>query len=261
MCTAPRLRAFNDGRMHLTPVIRFALYVALALLATHASSQNALEIIPLRHRTADQVLPALQPLMEPGATLSGQGTQLFVRASPANLAELRRALEAIDRPLRRLQISVRLDDALERAARDVEASGRISSNRGGSFELQAQDAQRAGAERVTQRVQVLEGGRAFIYTGQSTPIFDGSVTRETASGFEAVPRLAGGGVLVEIAQRRDTSGQQQALATTVSGRLGEWLDVGGAMESAARSDRGIAAARASQSAQSRRVWLKVEALP
>jgi type II secretory pathway component GspD/PulD (secretin) len=241
--------------MHLTPVIRFALYVALALLATQASSQNALEIISLRHRTAEQVLPALQPLMEPGATLTGQGTQLFVRASPANLAELRRALEAIDRPLRRLQISVRLDDALERAARDVEVSGRISSNRGARVDVQAQDAQRVGLERVDQRVQVLEGGRAFIFTGQSSDY------RETASGFEAVPRLAGDRVTIELAQRRETPARQQGLSTTVSGRLGEWLEVGGAVESASRDDLAIGSARAIRSAQSRRVWLKVEALP
>jgi hypothetical protein len=234
--------------------------VALTLIAAQASGQNALEIIPLRHRTAEQVLPALRPLMEPGATLTGQGTQLIVRASPANLEELRRALETIDRPARRLQLLVRLDDSLEAARQDASASGRISS-RGARVEVQAQDANRTGVERVDQRVQVLEGSRAFIYTGQSTPIFDGSATRETASGFEAIPRLTGSGVIVEIAQRRDTPVQQQALTTTVSGRLGEWLEVGGAIESAARSDRGIAAARSTQSARSRRVWLKVETLP
>jgi hypothetical protein len=241
--------------------MRRTLYVALALLATHAYSQNALEIIPLRHRTAEQVLPALRPLMEPGATLTGQGTQLIVRASPGNLDELKRALAAIDRPARRLQILVRLDDAVDAARQDVSGSGRISSNSGARVEVQAQESSRTGVERVDQRVQVLEGSRAFIYIGQSTPILDGSVTRETASGFEAIPRLTGSGVLVEIAQRRDTPVQQQALTTTVSGRLGEWLDVGGAIESAARTDRGIAAARSSQSAQARRVWLKVEALP
>ena len=256
-----RLGAFCELEMHLTPSIRYALYVALAFLTTQASSQNALEIIPLRHRTAEQVLPALQPLMEPGATLTGQGTQLIVRASPANLAELRRALEAIDRPSRRLQISVRFDEALDSAARDVEASGRLSSNRGSHIEVQARDAQRLSAERVDQRVQVLEGGRAFILTGQSTPIYDGSAMRETATGVDAIPRLTGSTVLVEIVQRRETRAGQQGLSTTVSGRLGEWLDVGGAMEKAARDDRAIAAARGSRSAQSRRVWLKVEALP
>jgi type II secretory pathway component GspD/PulD (secretin) len=242
--------------MHLTPSIRCALYLALTLTAMQASGQNALEIIPLRHRTAEQVLPALRPLMEPGATLTGQGTQLIVRTSPANLDELKRALEAIDRPSRRLQISVRVDEVLDSAAREVEVSGRFSSNRGSQVEVQARDAQRVGAERVDQRVQVLEGGRAFISTGQSTPIYDGSVMRETATGFDAVPRLAGSTVLVEIVQRRETRAGQQGLSTTVSGRLGEWLEVGGALESAS-----IASARSIRSAQSRRVWLKVEALP
>jgi hypothetical protein len=241
--------------------MRRALCIALALLATQASSQNALEIIPLRHRTAEQVLPALRPLMEPGATLTGQGTQLIVRTSPGNLDELKRALEVLDRPARRLQILVRLDDTLDAARQETGASGRISSERGARVEVRARVGSRTGAERVDQRVQVLEGSRAFIYTGQSTPILDGSVTHETASGFEAIPRLTGGGVLIEIAQRRDSPVQRQALSTTVSGRLGEWLDVGGAIESAARNDRGIAAARSSQSAQTRRVWLKVEALP
>jgi hypothetical protein len=246
--------------MHRTLSMRRALCGALALIAAHAFGQNALEIIPLRHRPAEQVLPTLRPLIEPGATLTGQGTQLIVRTSPGNLEELKRALEAIDRPARRLQILVRLDDALDAARQDVSASGRIS-NRGARVEVQAQEGNRSGLERVDQRVQVLEGSRAFIYTGQSTPIFDGSVTRETASGFEAIPRLTGGGVVVEIAQRRDSPVQQQALSTTVSGRLGEWLDVGGAIESAARNERGTTAARSSQGIQTRRVWLKVEALP
>jgi type II secretory pathway component GspD/PulD (secretin) len=198
----------------------------MVVFVGQAHGQGALEIIPLRHRTAEQVLPALRPLMEPGAVLTGQGSQLIVRASPANLAELKRVLDALDRPLRRLQISVRFDDALDRAAQGVEASGRIT-NRGSSVEVRAQDRQSSAAERVDQRVQVLEGGRAFISTGRSTPVYDGSGFRETSSGFEAIPRLAGGGVLVEIAQRSDAFARQQALSTTVSGRLGEWLEIGG----------------------------------
>jgi len=245
--------------MHLTPSIRSALYVVLALFAMQASSQNALEIIPLRHRTADQVLPALRPLMEPGATLTGQGTQLIVRTSPANLAELRRALDELDRPLRRLQISVRFDDALDSAARGVETSGRVTS-RGSSVDVRVQDRQSAATERVDQRVQVLEGARAFISTGRSTPIYDGAGLRETSSGFEAVPRLAGDGVLVEIAQRRDTPARQQALSTTVSGRLGQWLDIGGAVEAASRDESALLSARASASARTGRVWLRVDEL-
>jgi len=231
----------------------------VAVIAGQAAAQGSLEIIPLRHRTADQVLPALRPLMEPGATLTGQGTQLIVRTSPDNLAELKRALDDLDRPLRRLQISVRFDDALERAAQGVETSGRIT-NRGSSVDVRVQERQSTATERVDQRVQVLEGGRAFISAGRSTPVYDASGLREPATGFEAIPRLAGGGVLVEIAQRRNTFGRQQAMSTTVSGRLGEWLEIGSAVDAASRDESAIVSARSSRSARTNGIWLKVDEL-
>lgn len=57
--------------MTLSSLVRYVFFVMATVVASQASSQGALEIIPLRHRTADQVLPALRPLMEPGATLTG----------------------------------------------------------------------------------------------------------------------------------------------------------------------------------------------
>lgn len=245
--------------MNPAQLLRSALAAGLVGLTLPAVGQNMLEIIPLRHRTVDQVLPALRPLLEPGGTLSGQNNQLFVRASPGNLAELKRALEAIDRPLRRLQISVRFDEALDAASQGVEASGRIGNR--ARVDVRAQDSRSSGTERVDQRIQVLEGGRAFIMTGQSVPMpitRDTMVIREIATGFEAMPRLAGDTVLLEIAPRRETPDQQQHLATTVTARLGEWFEVGGAATSTERDDRGIASASRSRSTESRRVWLKVE---
>jgi type II secretory pathway component GspD/PulD (secretin) len=238
-------------------LIQSVAAAVLAALAVQAAGQNMLEIIALRHRTADQVLPALRGLLEPGATLSGQGNQLFLRTSPDNLSDIRRALDAIDRPLRRLQISVRFDDALDAASQGVEASGRIS-NRSARVYMRAHDARTSSTERVDQRIQVLEGGRAFISTGQSTPVLQGTVIRETATGFETVPRLAGERVFLDIAPRRETHDHQQYLATTVSARLGEWVEVGGAVESASREDRAILGSSRSRSAEARRVWLKVE---
>src|SRR3989441_7920764 len=125
--------------MNRGAVIRLAVSLLVMPAAVAAIAQNALEIIALRHRTAEQVIPALQPLLEPGATVSGQGTQLFVRASPANLAELRRALDSIDRPQKRLLISVRFDQALDAASRGIDASGR--NNR---IDIHAQDSRSRG---------------------------------------------------------------------------------------------------------------------
>src|SRR6185503_9251938 len=212
--------------MNRKNLVRMVLAVALGCGAAASSAQQGLEIIPLRHRTVEQVLPALQPLLEPGATLSGSRGQLFLRASPANVAEIRRALEAIDRPARRLQISVRFDDALARERRGIEASGTIGS----------------GGARVDQRLQVLEGGRAFIFTGD-----------QTGAGFEVVPRLAGDVATLDL--------QASGAGTTLSARLGEWVEVGGIAGIRTRDERGIGIARQSQSAGTSRVWLKVEELP
>ena len=234
-----------------------ALAAILACLAVHAAAQHALEIIPLRHRTVEQVLPVLRPLLEPGATLSGQRGQPIVRASPDNRAEIRQALAAIDRPLRRLQISVRFDDASQHSSQRIDAGAR-ASNRGARLDIRAQDSRGSESERVDQRIQVLEGARARILTGQSTPL-PGAVW-ETGSGFEAVPRLSGDTVLVDIAPQKESLERQQRMATTVSARLGEWFEVGGAVSSAAREDRGIASGSRSRSSEARRVWLKVEEL-
>ena len=241
--------------------------VLLAVLARPAAAQNALEIIALRHRTAEQVMPVLQPLLEPGGTLSGQGTQLFVRTSPANLSDIRLALESLDRPLRRLMISVRFDHSLETANREVGASGRIS-NRGSNVEIRAEDKSVRADERVDQRVQTMEGGHAMIMTGASRPVRqrqliqtpagvvsqEVTVVQETASGFEVIPRLAGNVVQVEIAQQR----LSQRAATTVSGRLGEWIDLGAVATYATRDSSGLAARGQASGGETRRVWIRVD---
>ena len=243
--------------MNRPRLIRSALLLVAACLCARAEAQQALEIIPLRHRVADQVLPILRPLVEPGGTLVGQNNQLIVRTSAANLAQLKQALAAIDLPLRRLEISVRFDDATEAASRGIEASGRIS-DRDASVGLRARDARSGGTQRVDQRVQVLEGGRARLMAGRALA-HDGFV-REIATGFEAVPRLSGDRVFLDIAPQRETAGQQQRIDTSVSARLGEWFDVGGAVSSALRNEAGIASANRTQSIHAQRIWLKVEEL-
>ena len=256
--------------MNRGTLIRLAL---CALLAAPAFAQNALEIIPLRHRTVDQVLPTLQPLLEPGATLSGQGSQLIVRTSPANLAEIRRALQVVDQPSRRLQISVRFDDSLDAASRDIAASGRIGSH-SNKLEIRAQDSSANATERVDQRVQVLEGARATIYTGQSRPLRqrqfiqtpggvvsqEVTMVQELATGFEVVPHLSGTTVFIDILSSRETRPGSASIATTVSGPLGQWFELGAVAQNAARDDRGIASASRSSSSETRRAWVKVEEL-
>lgn len=254
-------------RMNRMQWVRSVLAAVLAAWAAHSLAQQALEIIPLRHRTVDQVLPALQPLVEPGGALTGQSGQLIVRTSPANLAEIKRALEAIDRPPRRLQISVRFDDSLEAASQGIEAGGRVGGG-GSRVDARVQGARSAASDRVEQRLVVLEGGRAFITTGQSRPVMQrqriqtpaGVVAQETivmqdiGTGFDVTPRVAGDRVFIDIGSQRET----QRIVSTVSGPLGEWFALGAVSEAGARDSRGIGSASASRGSETRRVWVKVE---
>ena len=101
---------------------KILLSVFLALWAGIAAAQ--LEVIELRSRSAAEVLPVLQPLVEPGGTLTGLNNQLFLRASPKNREEIRRALAAIDRPARRLIIHVASERLGEIEQREAELAAR-----------------------------------------------------------------------------------------------------------------------------------------
>ena len=245
-----------------------------------AFAQGTLEVISLRHRTAEQVIPVLRPLLEPGGVLSGQYNQLIVRTSPANLAQIRAVLDSIDQPARRLIISVRFDATQDSARSGVQTDARIS-NRGSSADVRIQDSRSSLDERVDQRIQVLEGGRALISSGESRPIRQrqviqtpsGPVIQETtviqgaATGFEVVPRISGSTVYLEIAPQREQfapgrSGaiQSERVSSTVSGRLGEWIDLGGASSASTRSDSGILSSRERNTSGNRSIWVKVEEL-
>lgn len=251
----------------------------LLVAAPAVLAQGTLEVISLRHRTADQVIPVLQPLLEPGGALSGQYNQLIVRTSPENLAAIRQALAAIDRAQRRLVVSVRFDSAQDRMQQGVQGSARVSSQGNSSAAVRIEHAGSRQDERVDQRVQVLEGGRATIATGQSRPVRTreviqtpgGPVVRETtelagaATGFDVIPRLVGDEVMLDIAPQRERfvpgrSGaiQSERIESSVRARLGEWVELGGAGTASSRSESGLLSSRQSSVVGDRRVWVRVE---
>lgn len=237
----------------------------MLLAAGAAIAQASIEVIELRHTTAEQVLPALRPLLEPGGALTGQRNQLIVRTSPRNLEELRRALQTLDVSARRLVISVRFDAAGEAEQAEAAVDARIS-NRGSRVEVRAGESRGVSGERVDQRLQVLEGGRAYISAGTSFPIRhrDGVEIREAASGFEVIPRVTGGMVVLEIAPRRQSTGARPGsvesvdAATTVRASLGEWVEIAGIEQSSARQDRAPGAGARGREAASRRIWVRVD---
>lgn len=252
----------------------------LALLAGLAAAQAELEILQLRNRSAPEVIPLLEPLLEPGGVMTGQGYQLIVRTSPRNLAEIRAAAAALDRPLRRLVISVRHGAGGEERRHGAGAQVELRSGDSRAA-VRILDSASAAQERIDQRVQVIEGARAWIAAGESRPAAehrvlrtpDGRVIRETVvaerqavSGFEVVARLAGDSVHLEIAPQRQAFAPSGALrteraSTVVRARLGEWIEIGGAATAAAASERGILSSREASASATAAIWVKVEEAP
>ena len=93
--------------MALMKLLARSWFAAILCLLSCAVPAQGLEIIDLRYRTAPEIIPVLQPLVEPGGAISGSDYKLFVRASAANVAQIKRALEQIDRQPRSLMVSVR----------------------------------------------------------------------------------------------------------------------------------------------------------
>jgi type II secretory pathway component GspD/PulD (secretin) len=278
---------------------RFLLF--LLFFSSLAVAQQAMEIIPLKHRTVDQVIPALQPFVEPGGALSGMNNQLILRGSAKNREQIRQALAAMDTPLRRLVIRVSQNRDAESRQQGSTLSASVGGNHSritgsGAGQGGAQIDIQRGDSRVSSRVydtrstreaqsgqsvQVVEGGRAFIQVGQSLPLPlrqlvlgpNGAVLTESVvyhdigQGFHATPRLAGDRVMLEISPQFDTPGNQgygsvntQRISTTVSGQLGEWIELGGSGQQTSGSDRSGMRVGTSEIRDNRSVWLLVEEL-
>ena len=65
--------------------MRWLILFACLGYAELSFAQQIMEIIPLRHRTVEQVLPSLQVFVEPGGALSGMDEQLIVLSSLQNI--------------------------------------------------------------------------------------------------------------------------------------------------------------------------------
>lgn len=255
--------------------------VWLLLLCSVSVFAQSLEIISLRHRTAEQLIPQLQAFVEPGGALTGMNDKLFLRASARNQTEIRSMLEALDTPLRRLRISLRQDgeSSSEAAGGGVNGRVRIDDGKvGASGTARVYSSDRRQRSDINQQVQTIDGGRASIMVGQSfllplrqvvqtpagTIVAETLVQRDVGNGFVAVPRLSGDRVTLEISPVNDIAGQVpgtvnvQRLVTTVSGRLGEWIELGGSVADESSREAGVTRYGTRSASRQRRLLLRVD---
>lgn len=276
------------------------LLIALLLLPLSVWAAE-LEVIPLQHRSAEELLPVIRPLLDKDGVASGMNYQLILRTSRRNLAEIKEMLESLDVAPRRLRVTVMQDVDRDTADILTAASGSVGNNprvvvpnRGAGAGLnvdlgQGRDrvsvnvasTRTLESDRKTQQLQVVEGNRALVRTGQSMPVpqrqviqrpwgtevVDSTEYRNVDSGFYVLPRVSGERVTLEITAYNDAParGVQNAIdtqqaVTTLSGRLGEWLEMGGAGQRQELDDGTISSRSSGRKHERRSILIRVEEL-
>ncbi len=286
-----------DGLTHTGTIARrlaVTLAAALAWFGTVPAIAQDLQVIELRYRLADDLIPVLEPLLEPGGVLTGMDGTLFVRTSPGNLAQIRQAVAELDRKPRQLLLTVSQGTVATDARTSVTGSATVG---GGDVRVgvNGPPAGEAGAEFAVRdmrqkadlqslgSVRTLEGSETYVSIGQSLPVTTTQVMpgargpvvsrtadyRNVSSGFYATPRVAGDRVTLEISPRqqrledapRGAVIQTAGASSVVSGRLGEWIALGAVESSDSGGSAGLLVWGRYSSASRYTAWIKVDEIP
>ena len=279
--------------MHLRAVTMLCIGLVCLVISAPGTADYPIEVIELKSRPLDEILPVIQPFAGADGTVTGMGNNLIIKASPVRVKEIKRLLVNLDRPPRRLLITVGNQDDVARAASGYRASAdikagdsRLSINSPG-LPVDSSRAQVSIHERNVQRtqisrsrVQALEGRPAFINSGSRIPLqtteryydrgppYQRRTTQlqDVSSGFYVVPRLQGDEVTLEILQHDDRPGQRhgviktQSAGTVVRCRLGEWVELGGVSNANNNRQGGLGRSVNSQGRHGRAIQVRVECL-
>ena len=194
-------------------------------------SLNALadtQVITLKNRTSADLLPVAQQFIGKDGNVSVYGNQLIVEAPSQKIQSLEALLRQLDKPARRLLITV---DTSDNNLPDNNSSTRVYST--------------ASRDGGVQQIQATEGVPALIQTGQSIPqtstqtdvygrLSAQTTYRSVTRGFYITASVTGETVHLAISTNRDRMSQElpdvvnvQSTDTQVSGPRGQWITVAG----------------------------------
>ena len=276
---------------------RIPFFLCAALLGIAGISpvfaDYPIEVIQLHSRSYEEILPVIQPFVGSDGTVTGLGSSLVIKAAPARVSKIKRLLSELDRPPKRLRITIgKGEDRVRsssgyRASADIKVgNSQISINSPGvpvdssRAYVRLHDRSSNTVQTSQQFVQAMEGQPAWISSGLRVPLqtteryygggipYQRSTTQlhDVTRGFYVVPRVNGDSVTLEIAQHDDKPGRRygvidtQRIDTVVHGRLGEWINLGGLESTRSDHQGGIGRSVNSQGGQLQGIQVKVDCL-
>ncbi len=272
--------------------------ILLFFVSMNAWSEMIIETIQLLHRSSEEVIPIVRPMLDPEGSLSGTGYKLIIKSTPTNISQIQAMLEEIDVNPNQLKISVSYQDQSNQNDRggsvSIKAKGDIASVEIGDpnnrqegdltvtnsndkvkFDARIYETKSKDKNAEVQTMSVTEGYWGTISMGQSIPYArrfrnpDGTVTesvqyRKVMSGFRVKPQTKGDNVTLTIQQQKQSRSDNRLaidssqIETVVTGKLGQWIYIGGTDHDKNLSESGINYSTRIRSTDVNQVWIKVE---
>lgn len=272
-----------------TPRMKRLCTLLTLMLLISAVQAASITTIQLHNRPAEEVIPIVEPMLGAGEVITGSGFKLFLRASPQSLEQVRDVIDALDSAAKMLQISVFQGSEQDLQTRSVSgnlqikignssagiSSGNTKSGGGISYgsdnvsgDINASSTHQRQTSNPLHQLRVSEGTTGFIQTGEQVPYFSGdsgTEYKDVTTGFYVLPRIHGNMVTLQISPFRNSltkagegSIETQSARTTISGRIGEWLPLGGVTEQSKRSQSSIGSSSSTKSRSQQSIWIKAD---
>jgi hypothetical protein len=262
--------------------------LCLCLWASIVYGIEELKVITLQHRFAEDLIPTIEPMVGPEGRISGYQNQLIIRANPQNMAEIEKLIATLDAIQRNLKITVSRKAEDSNQNNKVSATGRkrigdieINTGRfprnqqGARVDIEQRESRRLNDS--LQYITVMDGREAFITVGEIVPFTQEWVTltqryasiqrttefADVTTGFAVRPRSLGDVIELEITPRvkqLNSNGfiDYESLSSVVQVNRGEWLDLGGLMQSKDEVSRAIFSRQSSRQSTNNQLRVRVE---
>jgi type II secretory pathway component HofQ len=224
-------------------------------------------------------------LQSSAETLARVRNMIGVLDIPAKILRVS-VFQGSDRDLRELGMGANVQLERGDASVDIDNGGNNNDDAGGSITYSTTNGsagisgistQRSLRDNPIHQVRVNEGTEAYIETGERIPYFYGAAWKgrrgfggsieykDAITGFYVLPRIRGDNVILEVSafknSQSNTDGDNidtQSAGTTITGRIGEWILIGGVTERLEQAQSATGTTIATQSRGNTSIWIKAD---
>jgi len=266
-------------------MLKLLCWMTLSIATLMANAAPTTEVVPLGYNMAENIIPAIQPMLQSNERVSAYGNQLLIRAEPQRIDEIKALVARLDTQPSRLMISVANTGSSSGSTGGYRVDGRIDTgpadiiigdpnNRGNSARII--NRRTYGSNDGVRQIMASEGYPVLIQGGQSVPITTtttnvyGQVIEQTqyqdvTQGFYATVQLSGDMATITLSannnrlnSRRQGVIDVQQADTVVTAPLGQWVTVGGLDDTSSGRDSDIGRRISTQRSDSGSIRLKVD---